>query len=115
MGAACSSSAKTPDNYAALRLQLIDSGWLPLITHLVMPDGTLERDFGDARIMKDAGFEEVEFCTGVDLNYCTFNFYKSGECLRVTTLGEYSATDGSPRVSKIERPDSQMVINKRAL
>jgi hypothetical protein len=86
--------------YIDLRNRLIHEGWKPSITNLTMADGTLERDWGDAKAMVTAGFVEVESCTGTGLNYCIFDFKKRGSCLSVTTKGEYDASRHSPVVIK---------------
>ena len=89
---------KKDDSYAQARTHLVKLGWLPVITHKAMADGTEEREWGDAKQMKDAGFDEVESCSGTGPSYCFFNFKKRNACLRVTTAGVLKKEHGSPRV-----------------
>jgi hypothetical protein len=84
--------------YVALRTRLLRAGWTLVITNDVMADGTRRKDEAETRAMVKAGFSEVQSCSGVDLNYCVFNFRKRTLCLRVDTYGEYDAANESPVV-----------------
>ena len=86
------------DDYATARARLIGLRWNPFITHKLMADGAEERNWGDAKRMREAGFEEIESCTGTGLNFCIFNFKKGSVCMRITTVGEYRNDQGSPKV-----------------
>lgn len=68
------------------------------MTNKKMDDGTEEKNWGDAKNMKLAGFEEIESCSGTGLNTCLFNFKKGGDCLQIATLGEYKKEFNSPKV-----------------
>jgi hypothetical protein len=89
-------AARGSEPYVILRDRLIGDGWKPLVTNDTMADGTREKDFGDTKILADAGFAEVEWCSGTGLNYCTFNFRKNDRCMKITTQGEYDVAHNSP-------------------
>jgi hypothetical protein len=95
-------AASTPTPYVAYRSTLLHSGWRPDIVIVVFADGTRERDWGDARNMKEFGFIEIERCTGVERNFCFFNFRKGRMCKRVTTVGEFTRDGSYPRVTTVE-------------
>jgi len=67
---------------------MIRQGWKPRVTNDTYTDGTKVKASGDARDMLDAGFVEIETCTGTDDNVCWFNFKKGNRCLRIITIGE---------------------------
>ncbi len=67
-----------------------------------MADGTLEKNFGEARKFLEAGVAEIESCSGTGLNYCRFNYKRGKECLRLITQGEWHQPSGSPRVTQVE-------------
>jgi hypothetical protein len=87
---------KPPTRYAELRSALLSSGWRPRIVVVVFTDGGREWDWGDARVMFESGFVEIERCTGVERNFCFFNFRKGRMCKRVTTAGELNRDGSSP-------------------
>jgi hypothetical protein len=99
---AAPASSKSPTPYSTFRPTLVHSGWRPEIVIVVDALGAQERDWGDARLMKDFGFIEIERCTGVGRNFCFFNFRKGTICKRVTTAGELARNGSSPVVLKIE-------------
>lgn len=75
------------DTLSVFRAQLLRHGWKPLATR----KKDSEALFGDGRILYDAGFHEVEMCSGTGRNYCIFNYSRKGGCLQVVTVGEYKA------------------------
>jgi hypothetical protein len=58
-----------PKPYAKLRAKLLRQGWRPLITNIRYPGGdrSKEKEDGDAGLMLDTGFREIESCSGVEL------------------------------------------------
>ncbi len=74
--------------YAVWRARMLRRGWKPRITNDTYIDGTKVKDSGEARDMLDAGFVEVEDCSGTDYNFCDFNFKKGDYCLKIITIGE---------------------------
>lgn len=80
------------------RAQLLMDGWKPVRTDEKMHDGTPERTFGSARTFVEAGYEEIETCTGTGLNFCLLNYEKNGRCLQITTQGELIPGLGEPRL-----------------
>lgn len=74
--------------------QLMKNGWAPVRIDKKLADGERENLEAEARLLFDAGFFEVEYCTGTGRNLCFFNYQRNGECVRVITEGEYfSATE----------------------
>lgn len=71
------------------RAALLKAGWMPVRIDERMADGTRENQFGDARLFFDAGYVEVQECTGTGTNPCILNYQKDGKCLQVITVGEY--------------------------
>ena len=74
---------------SSTRAALLHAGWKPVITDVRDASGGQEKMFGDARSLFQAGYTEVEFCSGIAPNICFFNYKKKGRCLRLTTRGEY--------------------------
>lgn len=75
------------------RAQLVSYGWLPVRTDERMLDGRRKNTFGDARLIFQAGYIEVQTCQGTGPNACLFNYLKNGACLQITTVGEYIPPD----------------------
>lgn len=71
------------------RALLLKDGWIPVRIDKKMADGRRENTYGDARPFFEAGYFEVETCTGIGRNYCFLNYQKDGKCLRLMTEGEY--------------------------
>ena len=74
--------------YAQVRAKLIAAGWMPKgrSSPPVMADGS--EDFATMPAW-NAGFQEVESCSGTGMNPCTYRFSdKSGNKLKVVGLGE---------------------------
>jgi hypothetical protein len=71
------------------RKMLLAQGWKPLRTNKRWPDGTYQNQEANAGMLFDAGFIEVENCTGIGDNHCNFNYAKAEQCLALHTIGEY--------------------------
>ncbi|MBL8345469.1 MAG: hypothetical protein JNN03_08505 [Rubrivivax sp.] len=80
------------------RSTLLADGWLPQETALTTAKGVPERSRGEAGTLLEAGYPEVERCTGSSRNYCFFNYSRRGQCLRVRTLGVLRPPDSEPKV-----------------
>jgi hypothetical protein len=83
---------------SSVRGTLLADGWLPQETGLTTAKGTPERTKGEAAVLLEAGYMEVERCTGSSKNYCFFNYKRGGQCLRVRTLGVLRPPDTEPKV-----------------
>src|SRR5438105_2869637 len=84
---------------SAVRALLLQDGWTAVRIDKKLA-GNRENLFGDARLLFQAGFFEVESCTGIGQNYCFFNYQKNGECLRLITSGEYFSASDEPKLDK---------------
>jgi hypothetical protein len=76
-------------NLSHARAVLMRDGWEPVRTFLRYRDGSLQKQFGDSRIILQAGYPEMEYCSGTGLNYCFLNYRKHHVCVRMETQGEY--------------------------
>jgi hypothetical protein len=83
---------------SSVRSALLADGWQPQETALTTAKGVPERSRGEAGTLLEAGYPEVERCTGSSRNYCFFNYSRRGQCLRVRTLGVLRPPDGEPKV-----------------
>ncbi len=85
------------------RSNLLKSGWLPRATYLMWGENQDEpaNQSGDAGLLHRAGLSEVEMCTGVEKNFCFFNYVRDGRCLRLTTEGEFNPGSYEPMVVKM--------------
>lgn len=83
---------------AATRSALLAEGWQPQETDLITAAGEPERARGEAGKLLEAGYPEIERCTGGQRNYCFLNYNRRGKCLRVRTLGVLRAPDTEPKV-----------------
>jgi hypothetical protein len=83
---------------STVRTTLLAEGWQPQETALTRSKGALERSWGEAGKLLEAGYPEIERCTGSSRNYCFFNYSRRGQCLRVRTLGVLQPPDGEPKV-----------------
>jgi hypothetical protein len=83
---------------STVRTTLLADGWVPQETALTRAKGAPERSWGEAGKLLEAGYPEVERCTGTSRNYCFFNYNRRGQCLRVRTLGVLRAPDTEPKV-----------------
>lgn len=83
---------------ARARKALFAEGWKPVLSSQRLADGTLTSHWGDAGVMWDAGFHEVEDCSE-GLVYCMFNYSKAGHCLQLITQGELDDPRIEPRVT----------------
>jgi len=88
---------KTGENFSKARQYLVASGWKPVISHKMLGDME-KRSWGDARLLFDAGFDEIEYCSGTGREFCFFNYRTGRSCLRVTTAGEYRKELDSPKI-----------------
>jgi hypothetical protein len=81
---------------------LIKSGWKPRLTYLLWGEHNYEPEnqWGDAGILYQAGFVEVEMCSSTGRNFCFFNYEHKGKCLRLITQGEFSIGKYEPTVIK---------------
>lgn len=79
-----------------VRAELLKDGWTPVRIDSKLHDGSVENQEAEARLLFQAGFFEVESCRGTDANVCFFNYQKNGQCLRLTTEGEYLPPTGEP-------------------
>jgi hypothetical protein len=84
------------------RATLLAEGWKPIESTRRMADGTLEMEFGDANVVRKAGYIEVEWCSGTGRNYCRFGYRRRLECLALVTTGEWHPPEGVPRVERVE-------------
>ncbi|MBV8660264.1 MAG: hypothetical protein JO142_20795 [Burkholderiales bacterium] len=75
------------------RKALLAAGWQPRPTTLAFPDESLQKELTEPSLLIEAGFVEVEYCSGTGANYCFFNYIKKGQCLRLVTAGESSPPD----------------------
>jgi hypothetical protein len=93
--AAISGSAAEPlpikegQTFVHARAKLIGNGWKPIETFARYPDGELERDEVNARILFEVGFREVGGCMGTGTNPCFFSYHKGNRCMLLITEGEY--------------------------
>ena len=94
------SAASPAASYSNVRRSLMRSGWRPVVRDSKSRSGAAEL-VGDTRIMFDAGFREVESCSGIGPNYCTFIFKKGRTCRFVVTVGELDHARTSPIVQRI--------------
>jgi hypothetical protein len=79
-----------------VRAELLKQGWTPIRIDSKLYNGSVENQESDALLLFQAGFFEVESCSGTDANVCFFNYQKNGQCLRLTTEGEYLPPRGEP-------------------
>jgi hypothetical protein len=84
--------------FAATREKLIEQGWEPVETNLTTSKGVPERSRGEAAKFLDAGFNEIERCTGGHKSYCFLNYKRRGACLRVRTLGSLELPAKDPKI-----------------
>ena len=84
------------DTISKVRAELLKDGWTPVRIDSKLPNGAVENQEPDALLLFQAGFFEVESCSGTDANVCFFNYQKNGQCLRLTTEGEYFPPIGEP-------------------
>lgn len=78
--------------------KLLADGWRPKETLLTTAKGAPERSWGEAGVLLEAGYPEIERCTGAPRNYCFFNYTRRGQCLRVRTLGVLRPPNTEPKV-----------------
>jgi hypothetical protein len=84
--------------FSAVRSKLVDDGWAPVETNLTSAKGAPERSRGEAAKFLEAGYPEIERCTGGSRNYCFLNYNRHGRCLRVRTLGVLDLPASDPKV-----------------
>jgi hypothetical protein len=71
------------------RPALLRGGWKPIETFTAGDIAPFAHSDGNAKPIYGHGFKEIESCTGIGPNYCTFNYRKGDRCLIVYTAGEY--------------------------
>lgn len=84
------------DTISKVRAEVLKDGWTPVRIDSKLHNGAVENQEPDALLLFQAGFFEVESCSGTDANVCFFNYQKNGQCLRLTTEGEYFPPKGEP-------------------
>jgi hypothetical protein len=89
-------------SYGHARQSLLQNGWRPVNTNLVLDDGTPAKHFGAAGEMLDAGFVEIYDCSGTGRNFCTFIWKRNRQCIHVITYGEYIPKFGAPKIYTVE-------------
>lgn len=91
---------KKGQTFVHARARLIGKGWKPIETFAQYPDGELQRDEANARILFKAGFREVGGCMGTGTNPCFYSYHKGAQCLLLITEGEFdSRMPNSPEVT----------------
>jgi len=84
---------------SSTRSTLIAEGWEPIETALTTSRGAPERERGEAGKLLEAGYPEIERCTGSGgRTYCFLNYGRRGKCLRVRTVGVLQAPESEPKV-----------------
>jgi hypothetical protein len=84
--------------FTSVRAKLLDEGWTPVETNLTTGRGVPERSRGEAAKYLDAGFPEIERCTGGSRNYCFLNYNRRGHCLRIRTHGKLDLPATDPKI-----------------
>lgn len=84
--------------FSSVRAKLMDDGWTPVETNLTTARGQPERSRGEAAKYLEAGFPEIERCTGGSRNYCFLNYSRRGTCLRIRTIGTLDLPAADPKV-----------------
>lgn len=84
--------------FSSVRSTLLAEGWAPIETNLTTAKGVPERSRGDAAKFLEAGYPEIERCTGGSRNYCFLNYNRRGKCLRVRTIGVLDLPATDPKV-----------------
>ena len=75
-------------SYYKYRSIVTKYGWKPFVKHQKYKNHISESEFGDAHIMRSSGYVEIEKCSGVENNVCSFKFKKGKLCKIVNTIGE---------------------------
>ena len=78
--------------------KLLADGWLSKETNLTTAKGSPERERGEAGVLLEARYPEIERFTGAPRNYCFLNCTRRGQCLRVRTFGVLCPPDTEPKV-----------------
>lgn len=105
-GIAAASAAETSlaekQSFYLARAALLRDGWKPIETFDKFPNGDeLLHSWGGAKSFYRHGFKEVASCTGVEANYCAFNYRRKDRCLFLVTAGEYQPS-GSRYVPTVD-------------
>ena len=96
---------KEGQNFYRARGALLRDGWRPIVTfakdfdHDDPSNGPIQPGWPDANRFWRHGVREIEYCSGVEANYCGFHYSKSGRCLYLVTAGEYGVKGFPPTVS----------------
>jgi len=80
------------------RQEILAEGWKPQETFGVDSEGKRFSQSADAGDLYQAGFIEVEACSGTGRNFCSFNYVRRGKCLSLSTEGEFKTGAYEPRV-----------------
>lgn len=91
-------SALVGKPFSVTREKLLADGWSPVETNLTTARGAAERERGEAGKYLQAGFPEIERCTGGSRNYCFLNYNRRGRCLRVRTVGALDLPASDPKI-----------------
>jgi hypothetical protein len=84
--------------FSQARRALLAEGWKPQETFGVDSNGKRFSQSADAGVLYQAGFIEVESCSGTGRNFCSFNYIRPGQCLSLSTEGEFKKGAYEPRV-----------------
>lgn len=93
-------AAETPlkegQSFYRARGALLRDGWQPVVIYQkdfehLDPNGSgdVDLDWIYAKPFWRHGFKEIEFCNGMEANYCGFHYRKKGRCLYLLTAGEF--------------------------
>jgi hypothetical protein len=75
------------------RATLISSGWDPRETFGALADGRRWNRIATAGALYEAGYIEVQGCTGTSPEFCIFNYARLGKCMTLRTHGEPGSLD----------------------
>lgn len=100
LGILPSLAAETPlkegQSFYRARAALVRDGWQPVVIYQkdfehLDPNGSGDLDLFwiYAKPYWQHGFREIEFCNGMEANYCGFHYRKKGRCLYLLTAGEF--------------------------
>jgi hypothetical protein len=83
-------------NFYRARAALLRDGWQPVVIfhkdfeHMdPSGSGDVDLEWIYAKPFWRHGFKEIASCSGMEGNYCNFNYRKEGRCLFVVTAGVY--------------------------
>ncbi|HVW75194.1 MAG TPA: hypothetical protein VHC39_16270 [Rhizomicrobium sp.] len=93
VASATETSLQKGQSFFFARAALLHEGWKPVETseNESNGDGHILHSWGDAEPFYKHGYREVGSCTGMEADYCHFNYRRADRCLFLVTAGEYSA------------------------